>query len=399
MLMPRARCLAMTVLLLAPGSVLAGAGPDLGANAALKYWRAFATLPTLSRAEQSKLNAACLSMPLDAKARELLTRADYALQLMHRGAALPRCEWGIDWEEGVPVQLPQAIAARVMCSLACLRARLRFEQGRKREALDDIFAALTMARHVGRDTINITLLSGQAVEHRLIEALALHLPQLDAATIKGLKKRLDALPPAGTPAAALKVEEKFALDWFVRTVKEAPDEKSLRALIGQFFGEPGDSRERRREKTRAVLEKCGGTANAVLRLAEQTRQSYVRLAMQLDLPPDQFADAYEREVKKQSDNTVFKLLFPAVNKVRLLQARADLRRALLAAALAVQLDGKGALKKHRDPVVGGPFEYVAFKGGFELRSRWKVDEKWRAKWKLDKRITDPVTLTVGRREK
>jgi hypothetical protein len=79
--------------------------------------------------------------------------------------------------------------------------------------------------------------------------------------------------------------------------------------------------------------------------------------------------------------------------------RADVRRALLSAALAVRLDGKGALKEHPDPIVGGPFEYVAFEGGFQLRSKWKVDEKVRSRWKLDERFAKPVTLTVGRRGK
>jgi hypothetical protein len=52
-------------------------------------------------------------------------------------------------------------------------------------------------------------------------------------------------------------------------------------------------------------------------------------------------------------------------------AQADVRRALLAAALDVQLEGPDALKKHTDPVVGGPFELVRFEGGFELRSKFK----------------------------
>jgi hypothetical protein len=48
--------------------------------------------------------------------------------------------------------------------------------------------------------------------------------------------------------------------------------------------------------------------------------------------------------------------------------------------------GRDALKKHRDPVLGGPFEYTARKGGFELRSKWQLDE----------RLAKPLALTVGR---
>src|SRR5262249_59663599 len=95
--MPRAMCLAMTVLVLLVGPAPANAGPNLGANAALKYWQAFATLPGFTAAQKDKLTAECLTMPLGAQARRSVTRAMYALDMMHRGAKLPRCEWAIGW--------------------------------------------------------------------------------------------------------------------------------------------------------------------------------------------------------------------------------------------------------------------------------------------------------------
>src|SRR5262249_5445131 len=49
--MPRALYLGMTVLLLPSGPAPAGAPPGPDANAALKYWQAFTTLPRLTAAE------------------------------------------------------------------------------------------------------------------------------------------------------------------------------------------------------------------------------------------------------------------------------------------------------------------------------------------------------------
>ena len=69
------------------------------------------------------------------------------------------------------------------------------------------------------------------------------------------------------------------------------------------------------------------------------------------------------------------------------------RRALLSAALTVQLDGRDALKNHPDPVVGGSFAYVAFDGGYKLRSHWMPDAKLRLKRGLS---SEPLVLTVGR---
>ena len=384
--MLRALCLAMTILVLPLRNASADAPADPGANAALSYWQAFASLPKFTDAEGQKLNAEVLTMPLDAHAREVVTRAEYSLQMMHYGAALRRCDWGINYEEGIYARLPHGPAARLLASLACLRARIRFEEGRPADAIDDILASMTLGRHVSQDGVLIVLLVGYGIEHRVSETLALYLPKLDAKTIKDLKTRLDALPPGGSPAEALKLEEKVGLDWFVRTVKESKDKESLLAALSPLFMSEGEGRPSP-EQGRAFLEKCGGTTDGMLKFAEQVRPSFALMAKKLNLPVNQFEKEFELEEKKQADDPLFKVFFGALRKVRWQQARTDIHRALLSAAIAVQLDGRDALKHHPDPVLGGPFESVAFKGGFELRSRWKnVENK-------------PLALTVGLRGK
>ena len=170
--MLRTLCLAMATLVLPPGHASADAPSDLGANAALKYWQAFATLPKFTDAEQSRLMAEYLTMPLDAQAKESVSKAEYALRMMHHGARLPRCDWGIGWEEdGIEVLLPQMTAARVLSSLACLRARMRFADGHGAEAIDDIVAARTMGRQVSLDGSLIGVLVGYSIEGRMDDAL------------------------------------------------------------------------------------------------------------------------------------------------------------------------------------------------------------------------------------
>jgi hypothetical protein len=117
----------------------------------------------------------------------------------------------------------------------------------------------------------------------------------------------------------------------------------------------------------------------------------------MELPLDQFEKVQERAAIKFAANPMYKRFVPAILRCRWHKAQADVRRALLSAALAVQLDGRDALKHHPDPMVGGPFHYVDFKGGFELRSKWKLDERLRSKWGLDRPET--LVLTVGRHGK
>src|SRR6516225_8188320 len=116
--MVRALYLTLAVLVSQPEPASAKAPPDAGANAALKYWQAFATLPKFTHAEESKFFAEYLSMPLDTHSREIVTRAAYALRMMHRGASLPYCDWALPYEEGVDMLLPQGPAARTLSAIA-----------------------------------------------------------------------------------------------------------------------------------------------------------------------------------------------------------------------------------------------------------------------------------------
>jgi hypothetical protein len=307
--------------------------------------------------------------------------------MMHHGAALPRCDWGIGPEEGIYVRFPNGAAARVLSTLAALRARIRFEEGRNGEAIDDIVAGLTLGRHSTLAGTNIMLLVGYAIEHHLTETLARYLPKLDGKTLMELKSRLAALPPGVNTATALGSEEKFYLDWFVRKVKEAKDTESLVTTLAFVNIPPEGKAAAARDQARALVEDCGGTVEGVRKFAEETRPSYRLMAEKLKLPLDEFEKEFDREHSKQAGNPVFKIFFPAIVNVRRAEARLEIRRALLAAAIAVQVDGRDVLKNHLDPVSGGPFEYEVAEGGFELRS------------KLKSRDDKPVALIVGQRGK
>jgi hypothetical protein len=386
--MLRALSVAMTLLVLPLGTARADAPPGPGDNAALKYWQAFAQLPKFTDAQEHKLREEYLTVPLDAHVREIVTKADYALRMMHRGAALAHCDWGLGYEDGIELLLPHAQAARTLTNLACLRARIRFEDGDNAGAIDDLVDAMALGRHVSVDGTLITVLQNFGIEYRTSDTLALYLPKLSALQIKGLKARLDALPPSGTAAVGLvPFEEKAGLDWMIRKIKEQKDKDSLLAFVTSFCSMRNDTPEQGRERGRAFLDGCGGTADGVLRMAEETRPVYAHAAKMMELPLDQFEKEFAVEAKKLDANPVFKTFFPAVSSMRNSQARADVRRALLATAFDVQLDGPEAVKNHVDPVAGGPFELSTFEGGFELRSRFKpADGK-------------PWVLVVGPRRK
>lgn len=87
--------LAVTTGGLAASITLAQTAPaptdPLAANAALYYWRAFATLPDLDEKQKKVLLDAVDLKPMNDDLEKLVRMSEPALRELHRGASQPRC--------------------------------------------------------------------------------------------------------------------------------------------------------------------------------------------------------------------------------------------------------------------------------------------------------------------
>ncbi len=357
--------------------------PDLNANAALKYWRGFANLPKLDKEEQEKISQEAATMPLSPRVKEVVKWSEGSLHELYNGAAVPDCAWGLTFEDGIAALFSECPAARLLAGLACLRARLRFEDGNHGAALDDVFAAMTLARHLSRGEAFIPIHYGIGIENTTAEVLAAYLPKLDAGARRALPARLDKLPARGTMADALRREEKEFLGWFQKRVRAITERDRLVEFLD--YCDQGAGQKDQFARGKAFLEACGGTAEGALKRSEEVRPFYAAFAGKMELPPDELDKAFEAEKKRMDKNPVFKVLVPGLPNGRRAEARWEVRRAMLKAAVAVLRDGPDALKAHPDPYGDGPFGYEAFDGGFVLKSKLTFKDK-------------PWALTVGKRK-
>jgi hypothetical protein len=382
--MLRAVRLVIGLLTLSAGLLAAGEESSLRTNAALVYWQGFATMPKLSDAEESRIVNEFPTMPLDARAKELVARGEYSLRILHQAVAVRPCNWGINWlAEGPQTMLPQLSASRILTALAGLRARLAFESGSPRNAVDDLVASLHLARQCGLDGSMIGLLVDYSIENRTNDTLAAGLPALNADMLKALQTRLAALPPGAKPSFAMRNAEENTVIWLREKVKQSakPDDL-VKLFVDLFYGNDKDSTA----KARSLLKDCGGTKEAVLKQVDDLRSAYAPLAQIIELDLKQTEVEANQLAAQHARNPLYALLMPSVNNCRLAQARTDVRRALLATAIDVELNGPEAIRKHLDPVTAVPFEMLVFPGGFELRSTWTAKPL-------------PLTLTVGKKAK
>ncbi len=376
--------LSLALLALCPATApAADPQPDLAGNAAVQYWQAFALLPTLNK-DQEKLLAEWDKVPLEGEALKLIAASHNSLMYLHRGARLERCDWGLDYNDGQNMLLPQLAKARDLARLAALHARHEFEQGNWKAGRADATAMMTLARHTARDPVMISQLVRYAIEGMAIDVMTPYVPELKVPYARAVAA-YEALPPAPTLEQTVVFEKKFMVEWLIRQLKETEQAKpgSWRELWKNVLG-PGEG-PNPPQLPEAV--KRVDTLDQAVKLTEDMLPAYDELARLVARPKDEFDAQYSEFAKKTKvERPLAGLILPAVDKVLAKERRHQARMAMLLAAIAVAEGGPDKLKDIKDPFGTGPFEYRALDKGFELKSKLLYDGQ-------------PVTLTVGQRKK
>jgi hypothetical protein len=387
-----------------------GVNKDTAANAALYYWQAFQAMPTFD-AEKEKRVEDWKEGPPPAELQKFLAGDAGFLRLLHRGARQPRCEWGLVYEDGEHMFFVHVQPARQLAKWACRRARARFEAGQHRGGVDDVIAALTLARHVGSDPAFISILVQYSMENYILQEVAPYLPRMDAAALSDLAARLESLPPRSSLKTAVLLDREYHLRWWMKRLqavdKDRPeeflklllsavgsaDEETLKRDVVEFAGKP-PSREKVLKHLKALEPYYDEAANL---METPWKEWHAMIAaseeeIQGGSPANPLLRTDARFAGVRLTNPLMRVT-PALGKLRLDEARTKARWAMFQAAIAVVQGGPEKLKDHPDPYGDGAFEYRRLENGFELESKikgYKV-EPWGAKI--------VPTLTVGQRKR
>lgn len=336
--------LRISVCCLAAGAAVAlgEPGPTTKAdeNAAASYQEAFRALPRLVASERqacscrgntcgSKLRAAPLTPDLIGP----VNRSGTALAKLRAGAARGKCDWGDAGPDDVDRLVRNAKAVLLM-KLGAVRAKEHFERGRADAGTADLAAVQTLGHRFGTAGPLVCLPVQNAADALVAEIAAEYLPKLSKASLRGLDRRLKAVPPAADLKGALERERKHV----ARTHKGSP---WLEASLSYYAAAEG--------------------------LAH--------------LPPDEMGTKLKL---KTAGSPVGAALNPLVGHMARSRAEARLKQAMLTAAIQVLLEGTEEIKGQLDPYTKQPLAYQQMGKGFRLKSNTKVNGR-------------PVTLDVGPR--
>jgi hypothetical protein len=356
---------------------------DLGRNAALIYWRAFAAFPEEKDQDLADLIRPGNETKLTPEQKAgLAKRWDSALELLHEAADIPQCNWGLDFEKKWPkYDFTYLTKARTLARAAAFRAGYFWQEGKRKEAADDFRAAVIMAHQVGNEGHDwmIGVLVQDTTERILQRSLAALLTDRESADV--LADALGNLvngSPAPLSRNAILAEKKDFFLYFphayssdpAKTIAGLPDE-GLQALLREV------------------------TSKQVLQALDEIEKQYDELAEIHGLPLQEFL-AKEPAMEEKiiaSKNPFEMLLQRGMKPARLEEEMYRMRWAMIRAAIAIRRDGQKALGSVLDPSNGKPFEYTALEGGaFELKSATIIN--YPSGGDLERGKTEPLTVTL-----
>ena len=345
-------------------------------DAAARYRSAFGWTKGLRPEDSDRLrNAATIAVDgpdIDA----LIRHARSALKSLHKAAEMRQCDWGVEPMSANDLGKGHLDASGIqLIYVACLSARRHAAKQRFHEALDDVFAGLTLAHRIGTGGVLIARLLECGGEVPAFQTLGRVLPLLDQRALDDLSDRLDALPSPEPASATIGPESRFILGSIRAKIM------SMDALIdGEDWAELGFSAVEAANLKRLT----GGDRNALLAHLESTVPAFAELARRLDLPrPGCRAALHEFFEAERSAHPVAAMLVESAWGGRHMVDRMLALRAMLKAGLALIRAGEPAFRMVTDPFGAGPFGLERIGEGYLIRSA------------LDDEGKPEVTLVVG----
>jgi hypothetical protein len=360
----------LAALLLMNAAFARADAPLTDDNAALQYWQGTSmitdgTRKILDDFDHVEFEGDVLNEVRDNNAR---------MQFLYAGAAMPRCDWGLDYRQGYDLLMPHLGMCRDLGRLALLRARYRFEQGRFHDGVQDVLATFELAKDLGSTPIMISQLVQYSIDQMAIDTLARSLPRMDRATLDELAKALEAIPAPDPFSRVFPQQLKYFADKTLQQVDKIDKESGgdmakwrQGVLAMTVFANEDNGPIRRNVPPPAELREMIESIKKLL--VEEERIAGLPIAEQ-----DQWLDKIEKQANLNPLQQVF---VPAQRKIFQTRRRWQARHAMLDAAVAVVRDGEKALqvKRYADPFGDGPFTYRKTDGGFELQSKLLFEGK------------------------
>jgi hypothetical protein len=167
-------------------------------NAAVLYYRASLSYDANEAMMRKVTDLVKGKAGIDSEIRQYVKKNSSAIKYFADAGDAPSCDWGIDYSEGMAVQMPQYAPLRDLAKIVLADARIAAEAGDHRLALDRCLAVNKAAVHFSNDGILISYLVGISANALANGVIIDILPGVsgDVKTLSWLKGRMLAVSGA-----------------------------------------------------------------------------------------------------------------------------------------------------------------------------------------------------------
>jgi hypothetical protein len=332
-----------------------------GPNAADFYRKAFGWAEGLRPEDSERLRKATTSAIDNPYVDALIQQARPALEAIREAASTDRCRWGTETVTSDEIGKGHLNASNlIVIRVACLSARRHAKSRQGRDALDDLFAGLTLAHRVGTGGFLFARLLECGGGIPAFQTLARILPELERTALDDLSRRLEVLPQPEPASAAIGPESRFILG-SLRTKLMA---------IGPVVDSAGWAGLGFDEEEAATLKRLtGGDRAKLLTHLEAAAPAFAELARRLDLPRPGCRAALDEFAKtEKTTQPIAAGLVENAWGVRHVVDRMRAMRLMLRAGIALVREAEPAFRVESDPFGTAAFGLERRGKGYLIRS-------------------------------
>ena len=306
-------------------------------------------------------------LPASNKCEQIVSRLGPALKYLHEGTTKKECDWETDLNrKGAAATFPHIPKTRELAANSLFRARFRWQSDKRGPAINDVRAAIILARRVGDEgkTGLVGLTERYKIEQTIIQVLRLWMTDpASARSLDGLF-RVALQTEKNLPKIGLLLETETILPWSRRLVAASdltPEELKWRDhYFGQTLAQQGES--------------------WILQKIDEAKVHYTEVGDLMDLPIDQFIPKLDQYLRKLDGagnpfSQVGIVKCPGIPAAYLQSRNMRTQWTILQAASGIFQAGPEAIKKTSDPYGQGPLHYEATADGFTLSSALVIEKK------------------------
>ncbi len=151
------QCICAFLILLMSASLVCAYPPD---NAAVLYYRACLIYDANDKMTDKVTNFVKGNISIDKEIKDYVQKNEFAIKYFVDAGDAPNCDWGLDYSEGIELQMPRLAPLRTLSRIVVAQAKIAAESADYKQALDLCLSVHKASPHIADSGVLVSHLVG-----------------------------------------------------------------------------------------------------------------------------------------------------------------------------------------------------------------------------------------------